>query len=120
MPPRARMTNEPEHEDKEGGVTTPRPPSFGPDQEGQEMKGKEDVPVSKLRRTVVRIEKSRSHLEFISQCLEEGIVPKGFSIDWQCHISNAGEIDVILRRTEREIMETCKQLLIVKVRVLER
>ena len=78
------------------------------------------VPVSKMRRTAVKIEKSRSHLDFISLCLEEGLVPKGFSIQWRSHIDSGGVIDDILRRTEREIMGTCKQLLVDKIRGLER
>ena len=78
------------------------------------------VPVSKLRRTAVKIEKSRSHLDFISQCVCAGITPKGFVINWRCHISEAsGEIDTILRATETEILKVCERLLVDKVRTLE-
>ena len=78
------------------------------------------VPVSKLRRTAVTIEKSRSHLSFISHCLQEGLIPKGFTLNWRCQISDSGEIDAILRRAERDIMMECKQLLNSKIGRLER
>ena len=78
------------------------------------------VPVSKLRRTAVKIERSRSHLDFISQCVCAGITPKGFVINWRCHISEvSGEIDTILRATETEILKVCERLLVDKIRTLE-
>ena len=82
-------------------------------------KDRSGVPVSRLRRTAVKLEKARSHLDFISLCLKEGLVPNGFSINWRCHLTNAGQIDRILRRTEIELMVACKHLLTDKLGELD-
>ena len=82
---------------------------------------KSDVPVSKLRRVAVKLEKNRSHRDFLKECRTEGVIPRGFQLNWTCHFDEANEeIRLILLRASQQLVSTCSDLAGKKVERLEK
>ena len=81
---------------------------------------KPGAPLSKLRRTAVKLEKNRSHQKFLETCHEEGVLPSGFRLKWKCHFDEDNkEIAAILEKASKELVSTCAVLAGEKVSRLE-
>ena len=65
---------------------------------------------SRLRNVSVKMEKARSHCQFLSTCIDEGLIPKGFILKWKCHLVDSNATTSILRRTSSQLMEACRFL----------
>ena len=78
------------------------------------------LPVSRLRRTAVKLEKNRSHREFLEASVARGYIPRGFRLKWTCHFEVTSEkIQGILSRASRELLTACLDLSSDKIKRLE-
>ena len=79
-----------------------------------------DFSISKLRRVAVKIEKNKSHKEFLETCQKERVVPRGFQLKWECHFDmNSEEVASILDRASHDLVSASINLAKEKVSKLE-
>ena len=84
-----------------------------------EDKGAEKLPISRLRRLMVRTEKHQSHLSFLQKCSDEGLVPNGFQLKWSCHFGESPRIGDVLQSASAELVRIGADLASEKVSALQ-
>ena len=95
-----------------GGVQSPPPQ----DQAPARARG----PLSKLRRTAVKLEKNRSHQVFLETCKDKGYIPRGFRLKWKCHFDESdSNIQEILNEASLKLVSACVILAGEKIQRLE-
>ena len=73
---------------------------------------------SNLRNLAVKIEKTKSHRDFLSTCNREHLIPKGFQLRWVNHYADEKKTTRILQGASKELVKTCQNLASEKLSVL--
>ena len=95
---------------------SPHRPATGDSPSGRTSPGNSELreghpSVSKLRRVAVKLERNRSHRDFLETCEKERLIPRGFRLKWTCHFDEEDEqVKNILERSSRELIGICAGL----------
>ena len=69
----------------------------------------------------MKLEKNRSHRDFLKECKKDGVIPRGFQLNWTCHFDEGNEdVRSILVRASQELVSTCSDLAGKKIERLEK
>ena len=65
---------------------------------------------SKLRNISMKIEKAKSHREFLATCSREQLLPRGFHLKWSSHYKRDDTTAGILSKASQDLVAACQRL----------
>ena len=79
-----------------------------------------EMTASRLRNLANKISTTKSHLDFLSTCNREQLVPKGFHLKWSSHYAEQGITSGIINRASLDLVRECHRLASKKLAALSR
>ncbi|KAF0287549.1 hypothetical protein FJT64_014057 [Amphibalanus amphitrite] len=75
---------------------------------------------SRLRRLAVKLEKYKSHRDFLETCTADGLIPRGFRLTWKCHFDDQNEeVERTLEKASQELVRISAEVAAARVTHLE-